>query len=147
MNIYDLLPRLKPAKGDTARFKKLYAMDCATDNGTGNIVPVVHGYTDAFFDGDTKAGTNLLRILFIVGLNSRDKGETLPQSIQDKAWTFQQMLTEQMPSSAAYYEALASFLDPESGEHGGDAMFLLAMDGNELAREFIENYISLPDEG
>lgn len=141
-----LLPRLKPDKGDTPRFRKLYAMDCAADDDNpGLIVPVVHGYTNAFFDGDAKAGTNLLRILFIVGVHTRDRGETLPQSMQDKVWTFQEMLVEQMPSSAAYYEALASFFDPESGEHGGDAMFLLAMDGNELAREFIANYISQPD--
>lgn len=141
----DLFPRLKPAKGDTSRFRKLYAMDCAVDSGRGDIMSAVDGYTDAFFDGDAKAGTNLLRILFIVGLNVRSDGELLSQSMQDKVWTFQRMLVEQMPSSAAYYEALASFFDPESGEHGADAMFLLAMDGNELASEFIENYISLPD--
>lgn len=62
----DLLPRLKPAKGDTTRFRKLYAMDCAMDNGKGDVMSVIDGYTDAFFDGDAKAGTNLLRILFIV---------------------------------------------------------------------------------
>lgn len=147
MTMYELFPRLKPAKGDTARFRKLYAMDCAADNSNGDIIPAVEGYTDAFFDGDAKAGANLLRILFMVGLGLRNDGKSLSQSLQDRAMFFQEMLSEQMPSSAAYYEALASFFDPESGEYGDQAMFLLAMDGNELAKEFIGNYIlSLEDE-
>lgn len=144
MTMCELFPRLKPTKGDSPRFRELYAMDRAADNGNGDIMPVFDGYTDAFFDdGDAKAGTNLLRIFFIVGLGSKDEGKTLPQSIQDQAMLIQDMLKEQMPSSAAYYEALAVFFDwDRDEEHRIEAMFFLAMDGNKLAKEFVSNFLA-----